>query len=437
MTATVTLTLLRGKLDTTVFEFSERTTCVLGRADDCSPRLPDDTSHRTVSRHHCLLDINPPEIRIRDFGSRNGTYVNGLKIGQREDGQTAEDSATLSFPERDLADGDEIRIGSTVFRVDIRLDSRAAAPPPEPHDVPGAVARRLLARAKSTSTSDKAANAGSAPDTLAAITDHCIIRELGRGGMGAVFLARHQRTGREVALKLMLPKAAANEYARKHFLLEAGLTAQLRHPNIAALYDLGHADDAFFFTIEYCSGGNLDQLRRQRGGTLPLDEAVPLFLQVLEGLEYAHTQGIVHRDITPHNILLGNVPKLADFGLAKAFDQAGFSGMTRSGDTAGKPYFIPRQQVINFKYAKPTVDLWSAAATLYHALTGIYPRNFTSRTDAWQTVLQSPPIPLRQRMRSIPAALADVIDHALQERPDIGFQTAYELRQELAVALGR
>ncbi|MEV4998555.1 protein kinase domain-containing protein [Streptomyces niveus] len=329
----------------------------LGRADDCSPRLPDDTYHRTVSRHHCLLDINPPGIRIRDFGSRNGTYVNGLKIGQREDGQTAEDSATLSFPERDLADGDEIRIGSTVFRVDIRLDSRAAAPPPPTHDVLGAVARRLLARAKSISNSNKAANAGSEPGALAAIADHCIIRELGHGGMGAVFLARHQRTGREVALKLMLPKAAANEYARKHFLLEAELTARLRHPNIAALYDLGHADDAFFFTVEYCSGGNLDQLRRRRGGTLPLEEAVPLFLQVLEGLEYAHTQGIVHRDITSHNILFGNVPKLADFGLAKAFDQAGFSGLTRTGDTAGKPYFIPRQQVINFKYAKPTVDL--------------------------------------------------------------------------------
>ncbi|MFH8376586.1 protein kinase domain-containing protein [Streptomyces cyaneofuscatus] len=437
MTATVTLTLLRGQLDTPVFEFSERATCVLGRADDCSPRLPDDTYHRTVSRHHCLLDINPPEIRIRDFGSRNGTYVNGLKIGQREDGQTAQESATLPFPERDLEDGDEIRIGSTVFRIDIRLESRAVAPPAPTRDVLAAVARRLLARSRSTGNTDKAADEGSAPGAPASIADHSIIRELGHGGMGAVFLARDQRTGREVALKIMLPKAAANEYARKHFLLEAGLTARLRHPNIAALYDLGHTDGGFFFTVEYCPGGDLDQLRRRRGGKLPPDEAVPLFLQVLEGLEYAHTQGIVHRDITPHNILLGNVPKLADFGLAKAFDQAGFSGLTRTGDTAGKPYFIPRQQVVNFKYAKPTVDLWSVAATLYHALTGRYPRDFTSGTDAWQTVLQSPPIPLRRRMRSVPAALADVIDHALQERPDIGFQTAYELRQELAAALGR
>ena len=88
MTATVTLRLLKGRLDRTEYVFDERTTCVLGRADDCAPRLPSDEYHRTVSRHHCLLDINPPDARIRDFGSLNGTFVNGKKIGQRNANQT-------------------------------------------------------------------------------------------------------------------------------------------------------------------------------------------------------------------------------------------------------------------------------------------------------------------------------------------------------------
>src|ERR1700754_2133023 len=121
MTATVTLRLIRGRLDRTEYVFDERTTCIIGRASGCAPRLPSDEYHRTVSRHHCLLDVNPPDARIRDFGSLNGTFVNGKKIGQREPHQTPEEGAALPFPEHDLADGDEIRLGETVFRVDIRL----------------------------------------------------------------------------------------------------------------------------------------------------------------------------------------------------------------------------------------------------------------------------------------------------------------------------
>ena len=143
MTAIVTLTLVQGQLDTTDFEFSERTTCVIGRGEDCSPRLPDDPSHRTVSRHHCLLDINPPRIRIRDLGSRNGTYVNGTNIGQRANGRTPEGIDTLPFPEHDLGDGDEIRIGANVFRVGVR----GAVPPPPALEDPAIVAQRQIGRA--------------------------------------------------------------------------------------------------------------------------------------------------------------------------------------------------------------------------------------------------------------------------------------------------
>src|SRR5690348_11136009 len=119
--ATVTLTLVSGHLDRAAYVFEERTTSVVGRSRDCSPRLPNDEHHRTVSRHHCLLDINPPAIRVRDFGSLNGTYVNGRKIGQRAREETPEEAAAGNYPEHDLADGDEIRIGDTVFRIGVHV----------------------------------------------------------------------------------------------------------------------------------------------------------------------------------------------------------------------------------------------------------------------------------------------------------------------------
>ncbi|MDT9687359.1 protein kinase [Streptomyces sp. P9(2023)] len=451
-TATVTLTLVEGRLDPDRYVFDERTTCVIGRSKDCSPRLPSDEHHDTVSRHHCLLDINPPDIRVRDFGSLNGTYVNGKKIGQRESHQTPQEGAAMAFPEHDLADGDEIRLGETVFRVDIHA----------PRTLP--LAR--CANCGNPADGDGGSRAGdhlctdcrSAPDVviehlleladtgrpdLAPIAGHTLLRELGRGGMGAVYLARHEATGREVALKVMLPKVAANPDARARFLREAEITRALRHPNIANLYESGFASGIFYLTTEYCTGGSLDRVLRRRQGRLTVAEAVPIALQVLDGLDHAHRQGVVHRDLSPSNILLhenadgSTTAKAGDFGIAKAFDQAGLSGLTRTGVTAGKPHFMPRQQVVNFRKAPPAVDVWALAACLYQSLTGHTPRDFPRDRDPWQIVLQSPAVPIRERDSGIPRALAGVIDRALREQPRIGFESAAEFRDALRAAVPR
>lgn len=335
--ATVTLSLVKGRLDPAQYVFDERTTCVLGRSADCSPRLPNDEEGGTVSRHHCLLDINPPDIRIRDFGSMNGTFVNGKKIGQRGRGQTPEEGAARLYPEHDLADGDEIRLGDTVLRVGIQasrtltLAQCAKCGREAGTEVSGRSGEFLCAECRSEPSAMarlllELAHSGR-PD-LAPIAGYTLLRELGRGGMGAVYLARHASTGEQVALKVMLPKVAAHADARRRFLREAELTGALRHPNIAALHDSGFADGTFYLTTEYCTGGSLDLLLRQRNGPLPVARAVRIAVQVLEGLEHAHGQGVVHRDLTPSNILLQDEPdgsstaKVADFGIAKAFDQA-------------------------------------------------------------------------------------------------------------------
>ena len=508
MPARVSLTVTQGKLIGKTFVFEERTSCIIGRAKDCDPRVPDDEHHKTISRHHCLLDINPPDIRIRDFGSRNGTFVNGVKIGQREQDQTPEEAAQGSFPEYDLQEGDEITLGSTVLRVslfiptlcaecgaEIPADQQARAqrtpgiyqceaccrkakqsqqkepPRPKPKVCAGCgkdVSREMgkqeqgeyLCTACRRDPEQlikvllELANRGN--NRLQAIQDYSLLRELGHGGMGAVYLARNNRTGEQVALKVMLPQIAADERAKAQFLRETENTRALKHGHVVELWDSGCANGTFFFTLEYCDGGSAKELIKKRGGILQIDEACELILQALDGLQYAHTaeipfvvqangvigpgRGLVHRDVKPANLfLVGSgrtcIVKVGDYGLAKAFDVAGLSGQTRTGAMSGTPYFTPRQQVVNFKYAKPEVDVWAAAASLYFMLTGAFPRDFTKGKDPWLIVLQTNAVSIRQRDATIPKKLAEVIDHALVDHPQIGFKTAIEFKQALESAL--
>jgi hypothetical protein len=467
MPAKVTLTIVRGAQAGQEFVFAERTTCVLGRAADCSPRLPDDERHRAISRHHCLLDVNPPDVRVRDFGSLNGTFVNGHKIGERAEGQTPEEAARLCFPEHDLHDGDVLELGETVFRVRVEAPAAATEPAARRCGLCGAdfdpapsgrrgerpcaacradplrLVRRLLGRA------------GEGAPELATVRGYDVLRELGRGGMGAVYLARHAGTGEQVALKVMLPRIAAEARAREMFLREVENTRALCHPNVVRLREAGCSGGAFYFTMEYCPGGSVARLQQERGGVLSADEAVPIALQALAGLEYAHQaevpffargdgrfapgRGLVHRDLKPANLFLGveggeRVAKVGDYGLAKAFDNAGLSGLTCTGSVMGTPWFMPRQQVVNFKYAQPEVDVWALAASLYFLLTGEPPRDFTGR-DPWQAVLQCDPVPIRRRRPAVPDRLARVIDLALTEDPHVTFRTARELRRALEGAL--
>ena len=176
---------------------------------------------------------------------------------------------------------------------------------------------------------------------------------------------------------------------------------------------------------------------QKRGGKLPVQEAVEIVLQVLDGLHYAHTnKGLVHRDIKPANIFLtvykGNiVAKLGDYGLAKAFDMAGLSGQTMTGTSMGTPHFMPRQQVLEFKYAQPDVDVWAIAATLYFMLTGKFSRDLNDTTNPMLEILTKPPVPIRERDASIPQPLADLIDKALIDNPKLHFNSAFEFKQAL------
>ena len=262
---------------------------------------------------------------------------------------------------------------------------------------------------------------------------------LAKGGMGAVYLARRKSDGRSVALKVMLSKVAVDERARRLFQREIEDLRALKHAHIVELLDHGSGGSGFFFVMELCTGRSLDDLTERRGGKLPLCEAGPLILQALDGLSFMHGKGFVHRDLKPSNILLtaadGGAAKVADFGLAKNFEKAGFSGMTATGAYAGTVVFMPREQLTNYRHVKPVSDVWSMGATLYHVLTGQYPRDFRRGQDPMEVVLRGGVVPIRKRDASIPAKVAEAIDRAVADQAKDRFQTAAEFRAALMKAL--
>jgi hypothetical protein len=498
----VTLEFTQGKLLGQTRSFSEPTTLLLGRHKDCEPCFPGK-DHARISRHHAIIEINPPDICVRDLGSRNGTFVNGELVGKRPPG--TDPGKEHASAEKDLADGAEVLLakeGGVAFRVHIVVPARctacgagiaddqkvACAQPAggylcsdcrrRAEDVAAPVVKPCSWCRREVRTERGAnrpglfvcgdcrkdvqgmmrdllgqAQAGTAE--VRVLRGYDILEELGAGGMGAVYLARHQSTGAGAAIKVMLPKVAADEAAVALFQREIRNSMSLNHRHVVRLLEHGFARGALFMVLEYCDGGSAEDLRVQRGRVLPVPEAVEIALQALEGLAYCHTadipfvkqkgggygpgRGLVHRDIKPANLFLtgwgsGRVVKVGDFGLAKAFAESGLSGGTRTGDIGGSYEFICRRQVAFYKDAGPEVDVWSLAASLYYLLTGCTPRDFGDG-DKCLAVLEADPVPIAQRRSGLPSRLAAVIDAALKEEAAMAFQTAAAFKKALEEAV--
>jgi eukaryotic-like serine/threonine-protein kinase len=454
------------------FVFNSHETFLFGRVDDCHICLPED---QQVSRHHFLMEVNPPQICIRDLGSRNGTYINKQKYGGRAKYETPEEGAKHDYPQVELYDGDEIRVGQTILRVQVKdagedgsSDSnrnsgqgQADRDKPQSLRVSTALSCRNCGKelqiAKSGEQQGQLCGAceqkaGHDPLTLFQdvqathgtyykLSNYKMQKKLGAGGMGAVYLLKHKQDGHLAALKVMLSKVALDKVARHDFLREIENTRKLQHPHVVKFLDSGVENHAFYFLIEYCEGGSVDQLMKRYGRPLTLTEVEPIMLGALEGLTYAHEQGIVHRDVKPQNILLSGAEtkwhaKIADLGLAKSYISAGVSGMTvTGGGFSGSLLFMPREQMINFKYVKPVSDVWAMGATIYFMLTGSVPRPSKLGQDPINAILSGQIIPIRQCDPKIPTGIATVIDRSLAVDAKDRYQTAGEMLKALTVAL--
>jgi serine/threonine protein kinase len=261
------------------------------------------------------------------------------------------------------------------------------------------------------------------------------------GGMGAVYLARDIDTGERVAVKTMLPEVAVNEDCAEMFQREIEVASALAHPHIVSTHSHGRIGPVFYCIMDYVDGIDADRLMELRGLRVPVDEAVHVMRQVLDGLAHAHEKAFVHRDLKPGNVLLEKKgalwhARVADFGLAKNFDEAGLSGLTMEGAVAGSWWFMPREQIIRYRWVKPTSDVYAAGAMLYYMLTGMPARRGLETASDMPTtinvILNEPVVPILERDPSIPKGLAAVIDAAIRDEESRRYHDA----EMLLAALG-
>jgi hypothetical protein len=268
------------------------------------------------------------------------------------------------------------------------------------------------------------------------ITGYDLLRELGRGGMGVVYLGQRTADGTVVAIKALKPAVTGSPSAIKRFLREASVLQELDHPHIVAFQDMGEVDGLLYFVMEYVRGSDAARLLQQQG-PFSVPRAVALICQLLQALDYAHAKRFVHRDVKPANLLVTldgdrESAKLADFGLARLYQASQLSGLTLSGDVGGTPAYMPPEQITDYRNVGPAADQYSAAASLYHLLTGRYiydlPRGAELRMSM---ILQEEPVPIQERRSDIPAELAAVIHRALALEPDRRFLHVKAMRKAL------
>ncbi|MCO6509414.1 MAG: protein kinase [Aridibacter famidurans] len=434
----VTLRVIAGPHTGRVFSFSEHETFLIGRSDAAHFCLPED---RFFSRHHCLLEIAPPQIFIRDLGSTNGTYVNGQRIDAVH-----------------LKSGDRIQGGETILEVEVS----AEAPPTEQYSedamtstLPSVITVECL------NCGIRAEASASRPDSkLSFLCEECreklrknpqpipnyqMIRVLGQGGMGSVMLARSVSDGRVVAIKTLLPEVAVSEQSLKRFTREIEVAASLQHPHIVGYIEHGTHNGIVYLVTEFINGRDAARLAKDRGGRLPHPEVIQIVTQTLDALDFAHNLGFVHRDIKEQNILVaGESPeydaKLTDFGLAKSYKQSGMSGVTMVGDVAGTIAYMPPEQVRDFKEVRPPSDIYATGMTAYSLLTGAHALDIKAKAGISETVkaiFEKPLIPIGQRAPEVPTPIAQVIERALAKKPEDRWASAGAMREALLNAAGR
>jgi Protein kinase domain len=270
------------------------------------------------------------------------------------------------------------------------------------------------------------------PDIGESFAGYTIVSLLGRGGMGTVYLATHQRLGRKVALKVIAPDLADDEEFRARFLRESELAAALDHPNVIPIYDADEADGVLYLAMRFVNGPSLQGLIRQ-SGRMPTKDTLRIAGQLGAALDAAHDAGLVHRDVKPANILVaepGGHAYLCDFGLAR---RATSWGTTKTGSFLGSvDYCAPEQ--IQGGTVDGCADIYSFGSVLFHCLAGEPPYPRETEFAVLRAHLDDPPPPLSSVRSDLPKALDAVIGRALAKTPEERYETAGALAAAFADA---
>jgi len=438
----ITLTVTEGPHKGQAFVFDAHDTFLVGRSKRAHFRLP--SKDRYFSRIHFLIEVNPPHCRLMDMSSSNGTYVNGRRVERG-----------------DLRDGDLIKAGHTVLQVAVtsgvgRSGENPALPPPAA--LPAKPAQRPPIPPAPTPTECPTCGAVLPPTPTGevrlcaacqelgrarrqTIAGYHLVRELGRGAMGLVYLAVRRCDNRPVALKTVIPVAGGTDQQVQRFLREANVLRELEHPHIVSFRDMGESGGVLFFAMDYVPGQDAHKLVKKQG-PFAVGRAATLICQLLDALAFAHGRGFVHRDVKPSNLLItegdgGERLMVADFGLAKVYQASNLSGLTMTGDVGGTVPFMAPEQITEYRSARPPVDQYSAAASLYNLLTGAYVYDFPPAfQNQLLTILHEDPVPIRKRRPDLPEALAAVIHRGLAREPAERFSGAAAMREALRKFMG-
>jgi serine/threonine-protein kinase len=401
----IILTVIQGPHIGQVFVFDRHEHFLVGRAKHSHFQLPEKDPY--FSRLHFMIEVNPPACRLLDLGSTNGTSVNGQAV------------TTV-----DLRHGDLIEAGDTTLRVTIQ--DRAT--------------EDLTATAVKSPSGPESISTQLFPESLEAVLRSPPEREplerdewsppgyqlrecLGSGGMGIVYRARRVSDDRDVAIKVLQPSIAGAPGETERFLREISILRQIDHPSIIRLWDAGEFAGRIYFAMELMPGDTAKTWVERETEPLKVAVAVGIALRVAEGLHHAHQQGFVHRDVKPGNILLRRSEgklhvKLADFGLARAYQASQLSGLTLTGDLCGTPRYMAPEQITDARNALPATDQYATAATLYWLLTKRHTHEFVGeiQRDLHKIMLEAPR-PIVQHRPDLPPRLAWLVQRALSRDP--------------------
>jgi serine/threonine-protein kinase len=395
----IVLTVTAGPHKGLEFSFDRHDTFLVGRSKHAHFQLP--AKDKYFSRIHFMMEVNPPECRLIDMGSHNGTYVNGEK--------------TLVA---DLKDGDHIRAGHTILRVRVLGAARSDEP----------------------STTSFIPETAISSRSLPLIQGYTLERELGRGAVGMTYLGQRTHDKTLCAVKVVRPTFQGSPQQVGDFLNMARLLGQLDHPHLARLREVGECASGFYFASEFVPGSNAAAILK-RDGRLTVERTVRWAAQLLEGLQYAHARHTMHRDIKPTNVIVienqgKEIAKLADFGYARVYQTAPFSGLSLTTGLLELASFIPPEILFSFQEANPLADQYSLAAVMYHLLTAAPVLDLQREGQRrYSSLLRAQHIPIRDLRADVPPALADVIHKGLARTPGQRFADVDAFRKALLQAV--
>ncbi|MBK7642001.1 MAG: protein kinase [Planctomycetes bacterium] len=349
---------------------------------------------------------------IRDLGSEAGTKLNGKRV----------DAARLRA-------GDRIELGSVVLRIVDPADPLAAAPAElSPSDTAAIELEETPPRGM-TPVSAAAPAAGLPP-----LPGYKLEKRIGRGGMGEVYLAVQERLARQVAIKVLAPRLAADAQFVQRFEAEARSAAALNHPNVVTVYDVGTHQGVHYLSMEFMDRGTLEE-RVQREGPLPWKAVLDILRDAASGLAYAESRGIVHRDLKPANLMQNHAgsTKIADLGLATHIEAEERAGADQK--VFGTAHFIAPEQARGEK-VDHRCDLYALGATAYRLLTAHTPFEGATSRDILRALLREEPRPIGTFAPDVPAEMVALVERLMRKDPLQRTASANVLLREIEALRG-